>query len=621
MIRRFRLLAALLACAACAPWTAFADSPHNVILFIPDGLRAGIVDAATAPTFARLRDEGVNFKNSHSIFPTFTTANASAFATGHYFGDTGDFSNSIYTEFPVQAANGSVTPFLELDPVLKEVNQRFGGNYLNEDSIVTAARVRGYSTATIGKLGPVAIFDVKGLEGEGSLIVDDSTGRDGGIPIPAEWLEAFKAAKLKPEAPGRGDNGKAGTSTVAGTLVPNFAQQQFFLEVALRVVLPKFKAANKPFVLVYWSRDPDGTQHNHGDSLNSLTPGINGPTSLAAIRTADMALASLEQGLKSLGLADTTNIVVSADHGFSTVSKASATSLAVKQNFADVNANELPPGFVAIDLANALSAGGEALSVFDPDVANSKVDWREGLHSSHGNALIGTDPQAPKVVIAANGGSDLVYIPKAIPEAEGKRLVEKIVQTLLNQDYVSGLFVDTRRFGEQPGALSIEHIRMQGAARPPMPAMVVNFKSFTTGKCKIQTNCVAEVSDTRAQPGQGMHGSFSRADTWNFMAARGPDFRKRFANPLPASNADIAMTIARVLQLDIPRQGSLVGRVLEESLQSHAKARLPGFKRQVIRSEPAANGLRTIMQQQTVGDTVYFDAAGFPGRTVGLTAK
>jgi len=33
---------------------------------------------------------------------------------------------------------------------------------------------------------------------------------------------------------------------------------------------------NKPFVLVFWSRDPDGTQHNHGDSSH-LTPGINGP--------------------------------------------------------------------------------------------------------------------------------------------------------------------------------------------------------------------------------------------------------------------------------------------------------------------------------------------------------
>ncbi len=28
-----------------------------------------------------------------------------------------------------------------------------------------------------------------------------------------------------------------------------------------------FKARNKPFVLVFWSRDPDGTQHNQGDSL------------------------------------------------------------------------------------------------------------------------------------------------------------------------------------------------------------------------------------------------------------------------------------------------------------------------------------------------------------------
>ena len=50
---------------------------------------------------AEVRDKGVNFKNSHSLFPTFTTANASAMATGHYLGDTGDFSNTIYTGYPV----------------------------------------------------------------------------------------------------------------------------------------------------------------------------------------------------------------------------------------------------------------------------------------------------------------------------------------------------------------------------------------------------------------------------------------------------------------------------------------------------------------------------------------
>ena len=87
-------------------------TPHNLILFVPDGLRGRIVTPQTAPTMADIRDKGVNFKNSHSLFPTFTTANASAMATGHYLGDTGDFSNTIYTGYPVKPADGTVTPFL-----------------------------------------------------------------------------------------------------------------------------------------------------------------------------------------------------------------------------------------------------------------------------------------------------------------------------------------------------------------------------------------------------------------------------------------------------------------------------------------------------------------------------
>ena len=58
-------------------------------------------------------------------------------------------------------------------------------------------------------------------------------------------------------------------------------------DVAAKVVLPMFKARGKPFVLVFWSRDPDGSQHNTGDSLNTVTPGINGPTSMAGIKNAD----------------------------------------------------------------------------------------------------------------------------------------------------------------------------------------------------------------------------------------------------------------------------------------------------------------------------------------------
>jgi Type I phosphodiesterase / nucleotide pyrophosphatase len=55
-------------------------SPHNLILFVPDGLRGRIVTPTSAPAMAEVHDKGVNFKNSHSLFPTFTTANASAMA-------------------------------------------------------------------------------------------------------------------------------------------------------------------------------------------------------------------------------------------------------------------------------------------------------------------------------------------------------------------------------------------------------------------------------------------------------------------------------------------------------------------------------------------------------------
>ena len=76
--------------------------PHNVVLFVADGLRPGMVNERTAPAMSQLMARGVRFSNTHSLFPTFTTANASGMATGHQLGDTGDFSNTIYVGFPVE---------------------------------------------------------------------------------------------------------------------------------------------------------------------------------------------------------------------------------------------------------------------------------------------------------------------------------------------------------------------------------------------------------------------------------------------------------------------------------------------------------------------------------------
>jgi Type I phosphodiesterase / nucleotide pyrophosphatase len=583
------------------------DKPRNLILFVPDGLRGRIVTPQTAPAMAEVRDKGVNFKNSHSLFPTFTTANASAMATGHHLGDTGDFSNTIYTGYQVEAAGGTVTPFLESDPVLREVDEHFGGDYLNEETVLKMARVRGYSTAAMGKLGPTLIFDHTdkvGADGLHSIVIDDATGGKNGVPLSQELQAALTKAGLPLAPPARGDSSKAGDAKTPGTLVPNTAQQAYFVDVATKVVLPMFKARNKPFILVFWSRDPDGSQHNQGDSLNTVTPGINGPTSLAGIKNADDNLAQLRKALDDLGLAASTNIIISSDHGFSTISKESKSSPAAKASYDDTPKDFLPMGFLAIDLAKLLE-----LPLYDPNDKNARV--ADNAHPKAGNGLLGNDPDKPDLVVANNGGSDLIYLPN-----RDKKLVARTIKALLEQDYVSGIFVDDK-FGRFPGTLEMSQLGLKGKAVTPSPSIVVNFRSYATG-CDEPTNCSVEVADTVLRQGQGMHGSFGRGDTMNFTAAIGPDFKVGYVDPLPVSNADVGMTIAQLMGLRAASAGGLTGRVMSEALPNGI---IPKAADATIVSKRAANGLQTIVKYQRVLSQRYFDAGGFPGRTVGIDAE
>jgi Type I phosphodiesterase / nucleotide pyrophosphatase len=594
------VLSATLASTAFAQ--APAPQPHNIVLFVADGLRFRMVDDSTAPTMAAIAREGVSLRNSHALFPTFTTANASGMATGHMLGDTGDFSNTIYAGFQVPGAGNTLTPFLENDVVLGDVDEHFSGNYLDEATILKLARDKGYSTASIGKIGPALIFDPTERSGAQTILVDDATGTPKGIPLSAEITQRLQAANLPLITPSRGANGAAGNMTTPGTLTANVVQQDYFAAVTTKAVLPLFKDRNKPFVLVFWSRDPDGSQHNQGDSLNTLVPGINGPTSLAAIRNADDDLARIRSALRDLGLLDSTDIITTADHGFSTIGKESQTSATVKMKFSDTPPGRLPLGFVALDLAHALN-----MPLIDPDDGYKTIG--DDQHTKFGNGLIGGDANKPKAVVAANGGSDLIYLPDG-----DKTLAKRIVDFLLTQDYVSGLFVDTK-LGKFAGTLSLDDIALEGSAITPHPAIAVNFRSFDT-VCGEPVRCTVEIADTVLQQGQGMHGSFSRADTWNFMAMQGPDFKSGFIDPAPASNADLGRTIAQLMQLDVHDNGKLVGRVLAEVLPNGA---LPDVSSRVVTSEPAPNGLVTVIDMQSVGNTRYFDAAGFPGRTVGLS--
>jgi predicted AlkP superfamily pyrophosphatase or phosphodiesterase len=603
MRRASLLLSASLFTLAASAASAQNATPHNLILFVPDGLRALKVTPETAPAMAALRDKGVNFKNPHSMFPTFTTANASSMATGHYLGDTGDFSNTIYTGYSSAPAGDTVVPFLENDAVLADVDDHFKGDYLDEETVLKMAREKGISTAAIGKVGPTLIFD-HADRGKNTIVVDDSTGGKTGVPLSDEMKDAMNKANLPLTAPGRGDNGKVGDAKTPGTTAANVAQQAYFADVATKAVLPMLKARNKPFVLVFWSRDPDGSQHNQGDSLNTVTPGINGPTSIAGIKNADDNLAQIRKALDDLGLSATTNIIVSADHGFSTISKESKTSPSAKVSYDDTPKDFLPMGFLALDLAKALS-----LPLFDPNDKNAAV--ADGAHPKAGNGLLGKDPAKPDLVVATNGGSDLVYLPN-----KDKQLAKRTIEALLEQDYVSGLFVDDG-LGKFPGTLPMSEINMEGKAVTPVPSIVVNFRSYVAG-CNEPTNCSIEVADTVLRQGQGMHGSFGRGDTMNFMAAIGPDFKAGYADALPVSNADVGTTSAKLLGLTPKPHGNLIGRVMTEAMPNGAT---PKSTSDSMRSPASANGLRTVLNFQRVGSQRYFDVAGFPGRTVGLDGE
>jgi arylsulfatase A-like enzyme len=578
---------------------------HNVILFVADGLRSEIVTPDTAPALAALRAEGVDFRNSHALFPTVTTANASAMATGHYLGDTGDFGNTLYTG-PKNAPDSTsgVTPALEDDADLDFVNGQFGGNYLNEDSLLAAARAQGFQTAAIGKKGPTSVHDMTARDGRSGIVIDDSSGSapPDALPLPKDLAAAIKAAGLATPPPDRGLNGSSGAYNMPGAKVANVEQQDWFTKVATEVILPRFKKDGRPFVMVFWSRDPDGTQHNQGDSLNEFQPGINGPTTMAAIRNASNDLQRLRDALKAQGLDKTTDIVVTADHGFATISKQSRTSPSAKLAYRDVVPGFLPPGFLATDLAMWLKApvwhaNGLAIALND------------GFHPRNG-ALIGPDPAHPQIVVAANSGADLLYFPG--PDA--RAMAARVANFLIGQDYTGALFVNDA-LGPVPGALPMSAINLMGSARTPTPSMVVSFRSEAQGCARPET-CELVVADTDLQQGQGSHGSLSRGETHNFMAAVGPDFKAGFVDPAPVSNADLAWTIAKAAGIALRPKGKLVGRSIDEALKTGGK--VPAFQAKTLHSDRGPHGFETVLNYQQLGEQKYFDAAGMPGRVYGV---
>ena len=124
------------------------------------------------------------------------------------------------------------------------------------------------------------------------------------------------------------------------------------------------------------------------------------------------------------------------------------------------------------------------------------------------------------------------------------------------------------------------------------------------------TGVMISVGGTQAyQQGQGHHGTLSRANTFNFMAAIGPDFKRRFVDPAPVSTADVKPTLAYLLGMKFRNHGALEGRVLMEALAGRPEN--VRYERKVERSSPTPLDDSTVLMYQQLGKLLYFDEACF----------
>ena len=415
----------------------------------------------------------MHFANSHSLFPTFTTANASAIATGHYLGDTGDFSNVIWTKYLLFTNNNfgrndgsTVTPFLEDDQVIGDLNDHYHGNYLQEMTLFLAARKAGYRTASVCKLGPAAIQDAEELtprdhefDVPDSVLLDDSTGKfnpkipkshNAAPPLPREIAEAFLKAKVSAVSPDRSngcDRDDPCSNGSTHTTAANWEQQQYMVDGVTQEILPAFIASGQPFLLMFWSRDPDGTQHNQGDKIGELTPGINGRTSKKALRNCDDDLRQIIDYLHDNKLEATTDLIVTSDHGFATISRREINAQGDLTKARPYKTARCQMDFVAIDIAKHFG-----LSLFDPDKPDSansggnsfhRVDIQKGdiclvaTHCLAWNSIHRT-AQMLELLSRQMAAQDLIYVPSG-----DKDTVRRIVEFLATCDYVGGFLSTT----------------------------------------------------------------------------------------------------------------------------------------------------------------------------------
>ena len=589
------------------PATAAEKTPPNVILFVWDGLRPDSVSKETTPNLWNLANGGVTFRKNHSTYPTFTMMNASSLNTGDFPGKAGFYGNTLWlgrNSLQGNKADGSAFDykqpvFTEDWNVLTSLNSFYDGQLFMVTRLLEAAQKKGLKTCIVGKSGPAFMFDLKrgGYGIDENMVFPESLAielKSKGYPLPKNssvmWPGLAAAPNEAPTAAGAKAllADKVTSDPDAGTKSPFYAANSYMLNVYLNYILPE----KKPDVSVIWFRDPDSTEHVYGPGSAAYKDALN---------TMDIMLGKLTAKLQHLNLSRDTDIVIVSDHGHNTVAgDATLFPLRGIANGSVAAGTDPVHGYSVsgdVRLAQLLSDNRIASHVYDgarcvqdpvmsgiladgssvyptqTDTDGSICGKGAGYRYTTRSFAVPAVLEEDAVVIAANGGSDYLYLP-----GKDAGAVKKIVGFLQSREEFGAIFVEDH-YGNIPGTLKMSRVNLENTAgRNPDIIVSYNFDE----KAVVQGTNGSEYESMLGN--RGMHGSFSPVDVHNTLIVSGPDFKSGMRDDLPSGNIDVAPTIAHLLGLKL---GNTDGRVLHEALKRSRVSVKATANGAIISSAPA----------------------------------
>ncbi len=576
--------------AGCEPVGGNAAA-KRVIVFVWDGMRPDSIDATNTPNLAMLKAGGSFFSDNHSTYLTFTMMNSASFATGGFPGTTGFYGNTLWAPGATgkDSANNVVDfnqpAFTEDYAILGDLSAFYGNQLLLVSTLFQAAQSAGLKTAAIGKSGAAFLQDFE----KGGIILDEKFAwplsfvqelQAANQPLPALTPVAYAAGAVTLS----GTNGNPTASTSKKVLADGTtsdptdtsgnqytAANAYMMQTYLTYVLP----VHHPDLSLIWFRNPDSTEHNYGPGSANYAD---------ALKAQDTLLGNLLSTLNTLGLSATTDVIVVSDHGHSSVS--GPASLFPLRDVvpsdagagASVGGTDATNGYSVsgdVRLADLLTRAGftdvydGSGCTYDPVLSGIKADGTpvypvqtdtaSGTVCGKANAKYTTPSYkvpatlpTDAVVIAANGGSDYLYVPE-----HSITTVTRLVSYLQTREEIGAIFVASA-YGAIPGTLPLTTIKVESTAFRT-PDVVVSYawddQAVIAGKPGIEFES--------AFNDRGMHGTFGTTDVHNTLVGSGPDFRAGFVDALPSGNVDVAPTIAWLLGLSLPKAD---GRPLYEGL-------------------------------------------------------